>query len=92
MAAANAANPATSSKPAVSGDQFEDVEVPNVPVATNLPPPPKVTCKRVTEIGSRRSKRICRTQAQIDQAEAEADEPLKDLQKILGPETNGVEF
>jgi len=89
---ANPETPVASSKSTAAEDQFEDVEVPRVPVATNLPPPPKVTCKRVTELGSRRSKRICRTQAEIDQTEAEAADTLEDLQKTLGLETNGVEF
>ncbi|MEN8132765.1 MAG: hypothetical protein ABFS45_21805 [Pseudomonadota bacterium] len=89
---ANAGNPVTNSNPTAAEEQFEVVEVPEVPIAANMPAPVKVTCRRETEIGSRRVKRICRTRSEIDQTEAAAQDTLNDLQKMQDLQRTQIDY
>ena len=76
------AEPVASSSSTSSGDQLEVVAVPEVPLAGHSSPPPEVTCYREQELGSRRIKRICRTQAEMDLEQDEAKQTLDELQRI----------
>ena len=74
-------NPETSSDAAVE-EQLEVAEVPQVRVTPNMPPPAREHCRRETEVGSRRVKRVCRTQAEMDQEQEEAKQTLDELQRM----------
>ena len=76
------AEPVASSSSTSSGDQLEVVAVPEVPLAGHRSPPPEVTCRREQEIGSRRVKKICRTQSEMDLEQNEAKQSLDELQRI----------
>ena len=79
---AEPAGPVASSSSTSSGDQLEVVAVPEVPLAGHTSPPPEVTCYREQELGSRRIKRICRTQAEMDLEQDEAKQTLDELRRI----------
>ena len=80
-AVADVGSPVTSSNPAAE-QQLEVAEVPEVAVSANIPAPAREFCRRETEIGSRRVKRVCRTQAEMDLAQEEAKQTLDELQRM----------
>ena len=79
---ANGRNPVASSSPTTAEEQLEVVKVPEVPASANIPEPPKEICRRESEIGSRRMKRVCRTPSEVNQAQSEAEDTLDDLQRM----------
>ena len=89
---ASVAKPATDSNTAAAEDQIVVVEVPKVPMSANRPGPAKTTCRRETPIGSRRAKRICRTQSEIDKSQAAAQKTLDDLQSTQDIQRSPIEF
>ena len=80
--AANAGGPVAGNIQIVTEEQLDVVDVPEVPISANMPPPAKETCRRESEIGSRRMKRICRTQSEANQTQTEAKDTLDELQRI----------
>jgi hypothetical protein len=89
---AKTAEPVASSSSTVAEDQFEVVAVPEVPQWANTTPPPEVTCRRETEIGSRRVKRICRTQSESDQVKDAAEDTLERLRHMKDVQNPGVDL
>ncbi len=89
---ASAGNPVTNSNSTAVEETLDIVEVPEVPISANIPAPAKVTCRRETEIGSRRVKRICRTRSEIDKTQAAAQDTLNDLHKTLDLQRIQVEY
>lgn len=89
---ANAGNPVTNSASTAAEEPLEVVEVPQVPLSANIPAPAKVSCRRETEIGSRRVKRVCRTRSEIDKAQAAAEDALDDMQKMQDLQTYPIEY
>lgn len=84
--------PLASSNSTVAEDEFEVVEVPVVPQWANTSPPPEVTCHSETEIGSRRVKRICRTQSESDQVQDAAEDTLERLRQMKDVQNPGVDL
>ena len=68
----------TRAQPATPEDNFYALETPGVPPAaavTQASMPDDVICRREVAIGSRFSRRVCRTRAEIE-ARAKADQEL----------------
>ncbi len=63
---AKANTPAQISNATAAEDEFDDVEVPKVPMATNIsgqmdiPGEPKVVCRKEKPTGSNRPRKVCR--------------------------------
>ena len=67
---------------AESESVLEVTEVPEVPVAATAPPAEnKVVCRREKRLGSNRTIKICRTQAQMDADREAGQDTLDDLSR-----------
>jgi hypothetical protein len=67
---------------------LEVVEVPEVPVAASPPPSgDEVVCRKEKRLGSNRTIKICRTQAQVDAEREAGQDALDDLSRrtLSGP-------
>jgi hypothetical protein len=77
------------SNPFVTEGRLESVEAANVPATTIIPAAePQVICRKVRLTGSHIPKRVCRTRAQIEAEQAEAQETLGELSKRTYSGTN----
>ncbi len=88
----NPIEPVTSSKSTDAGEQLEVVEVPQVHVTAHNSAPPKVICHREQELGSRRIKRVCRTQSEIDQLQDAAEETLDSFRNMRDTQIPDLDF
>jgi hypothetical protein len=86
---AKANTPAQISNATAAEGEFYDVEVPEVPMATNIsdqidiPGEPRVVCRKERPTGSNRPRKVCRTVSGIGKTmeRAAARETLKKLQR-----------
>ena len=71
---AKATTPAQVSNATAAEGEFDDVEVPKVPMATNIsdgkdiPGEPKVVCRKERVTGSNRPRKVCRTVSKVGDA------------------------
>ncbi len=73
---------------AESEDVLEVAEVPEVPVAASPPPPQNaVVCRKEKRLGSNRTVKICRTQAQMEADREAGQDTLDELSRrtLSGP-------
>ena len=85
---AKANTPAQISNATAAEGEFDDVEVPEVPMANisdqiDIPGEPRVVCRKERPTGSNRPRKVCRTVSGIGAAMGQeaAREALKDLQR-----------
>ena len=81
-----------SNAPLAETDQIEVADIPKVPVSTNVPRTAAATCRKETELGSRRIKRRCRTRSQIEQSQAGAESALEELQRMEDLNRTGIDY
>ncbi len=86
---AKANTPAQISNATAAEGEFDDVEVPKVPMATNIsdqkdiPGKPKVVCRKERPTGSNRPRKVCRTVTEVGEAMGQdaARKELRNLQR-----------
>lgn len=79
---ASTSDTAVNNSAAESGGVLEVAEVPEVPVAATAPPAEnKVVCRREKRLGSNRTIKICRTQAQMEADREAGQDTLDDLSR-----------
>ena len=79
---ASASDTAVNNSATESGGVLEVAEVPEVPVAASPPPSgDEVVCRREKRLGSNRTIKICRTQAQMEADREAGQDTLDDLSR-----------
>lgn len=76
------------SNPTAAEDEFEGVDVPEVPKMATIPNQTKVVCRREKATGSHRVIRVCRTRAAIDKTRLADQGTVEKIQRkpIAGPQ------
>ena len=62
-------------------NQLEVIDVPEVPVSANVPSTDKVVCRKERRMGSNISKKVCRTQAQMEAERESGQDTLDSLSR-----------
>ena len=76
--------PADNSSAPPAGD-LQDLDAPDMPQTASASPeydPDELICHREAETGSKFTRKICRTRAEIEMMEAQAQESMRDMTKI----------
>jgi hypothetical protein len=89
MPVAKANTPAQISNATAAEGEFDDVEVPKVPMATNIsgqidiPGEPRVVCRKERPTGSNRPRKVCHVVSEVGESleQNAARQSLKDLQR-----------
>lgn len=69
------------SNPTAAEDEFEGVDVPDVPKMATIPNQTKVVCRREKPTGSHRMIRVCRTRAAIEKTRSAEQNAVRELQR-----------
>ena len=83
----NAGNSVPNSTSTATVGEVQVVDIPEVPMAANIPVQNEVICHREQRPGSKITKRVCRTQAEIEEAHMAGQDLLRGP-TISGPVMN----